>query len=153
MIRSILSQILTALVDKEILDMSFLNQRSFVKDLENHDVHALCDLLHDLVQHFDADTTIYCFVDGVSKFDVDFRGAFASLKLILGRIQGTIGDDNLKPKLKVLMTVPFRSSQRLRRTIEEESYISLSPHALGSRQLSEASVRSSTQNPWTHHHG
>ncbi|OBS19992.1 hypothetical protein FPOA_11715 [Fusarium poae] len=151
MIRSILSQILTALVDKELLDMGFLNSRSFVKDLEYHDVHTLCDLLHDLVQQFDTDTTIYCFVDGVSKFDVDFRGAFASLKLILRRIQGITRDDNLKPKLKVLMTVPFRSSQRLRRTIEDECYISLSPHALGSKQLSQASVKSTTMNMWSNY--
>ncbi|CEI41671.1 unnamed protein product [Fusarium venenatum] len=119
MIRSFLSQILTALVDKDTLAMNFSNRRSFVKDLEYNDIHALCDLIHDLVQQFDADTTIYCFVDDGSKFDVDSRGAFASLKLIFGRIQGIIGDDNLKLKLKVLMTVPFRSSQRLRRTIEE----------------------------------
>ncbi|KAF5232038.1 hypothetical protein FOXYS1_15809 [Fusarium oxysporum] len=81
MIRSILVQVLTALLDKDILDMSFLNRRSFVKDLENHDVHALCDLFHQLIQQFDADTTIYCFIDSVSKFDIDFRGTFPSLKI------------------------------------------------------------------------
>lgn len=149
MVRSILVQVLTALLDRDILDMGFLNRRSFIKDLETHDVHALCDMFHHLIQQFDADTTIYCFIDGVSKFDIDFRGAFNSLKVILERIEGIVEDDNLKPKLKVLMTVPFRSSQRLREIIGDRFHISLPPHILGSRQLSEASVQSSLRVPWT----
>ncbi|KAF4444281.1 hypothetical protein F53441_11189 [Fusarium austroafricanum] len=149
MIRSIVVQLLTALVDKDIVDIDFLNRRSYVKDLEYHDLDAFCDLLHDLVQQFDADTAIYCIVDGVSKFDLDFRGTFASLKVILKRIQGIVGDDELKPKLKVLMTVPFISSQRLRRIIADEFYMSLPSTVRGSRQLTEASIISSLQNPRT----
>ncbi|KAF4943495.1 hypothetical protein FSARC_14907 [Fusarium sarcochroum] len=149
MMRSILVQLLTALVDKDILDMSFLNRRSFVKDLESLDIHALCELFHYIIQQFDADTTIYCFVDGVSKFDIDFRGAFASLNVILERIEDISEDDKLKPKLKVLMTVPFRFSQRVRRIIRDQFDISLSPNVLGGRQLSEASIESSIRNPWT----
>ncbi|KAM0216978.1 hypothetical protein ACHAQD_007697 [Fusarium lateritium] len=149
MVRSVLVQLLTALVDKDILDMSFLNRRSFVRDLEDHDIHALCDMFHRLVQQFDAETTIYCFIDSVSKFDIDFRGTFTLLKVILERIQDIVEDDNLKPKLKVLMTVPFRSSQRLKKIIDEEFYMSLSPHVLGSRQLSEGSIESAIRNPQT----
>jgi hypothetical protein len=149
MIRSILMQIIAALVEKDILDMSFLNRRSFIRDLEDHDTHALCDLLHHLIQQFDADTTIYCFIDGVSRFDVDFRGTFGLLKVILERIEDIVEDDTLRPKLKVLMTVPFRSSHRLRRIIEDDFFISLSPHAAGNRQLSGGSVESSIRNPST----
>ncbi|WZH45692.1 pyridoxal phosphate-dependent transferase [Fusarium acuminatum] len=102
MIRSILVQIIAALVDKDLLDLSFLNRRSFIRGLENHDTYTLCHLLHDLVQQFDPDTTIYCFIDGVSRFDVDYRGTFGLLKVIIDRIEGIVEDDSLKPKLKKL---------------------------------------------------
>jgi hypothetical protein len=149
MIRSILVQIIAALVDKDLLDLSFLNRRSFIRGLENHDTYTLCHLLHDLVQQFDPDTTIYCFIDGVSRFDVDYRGTFGLLKVIIDRIEGIVEDDSLKPKLKVFMTAPIRSSHRLRSIIEDDFYISLSPHAAGGRQLSGGSVASSIRNPST----
>ncbi|KAK1985390.1 hypothetical protein LZ30DRAFT_779093 [Colletotrichum cereale] len=149
MLRSLAAQVLLALVERESLDLGFLDRRSYVRGLENHDLETLGDLLGDLVRQFDAETTIYCIVDGLSKFDVDFRGTFSELEVVMRLLQDIVKDDELRPKLKVLMTVPFRSSTRLRQTVDAEFYLALPPQISGPRGLSEGSIRSSISRPFT----
>ncbi|KAF6814688.1 hypothetical protein CSOJ01_03911 [Colletotrichum sojae] len=149
MLRSLAAQVLVALAARDTLDLDFLNSWSFVGQLEAHDVGALCELLHLLVRQFDAGESVYCFVDGVSQYDVDLGGAFPRLQEALRRLQGIVCDDELRPRFKVLMTVPYASSPRVRRLVHRDFYLSVPPLLLGSRGLSENSIRDSISRPVT----
>ena len=149
MIRSLLVQLLLALIDRESLDLEFLDKRSYVRGVESHDIQTLCDMLHKLIRQFDSETTIYCIIDGVSKYDVDLRGSYPMLRLALQSIQSIVRDDNLRPKLKVLMTIPFRASARIKQVVHSDFYLALSPRLLIPRGLSETSVMLSIQRPST----
>ncbi|KAF6822872.1 hypothetical protein CPLU01_11766 [Colletotrichum plurivorum] len=149
MLRSLAGQILAALAARDALDLDFLDHRSFVHRLEAQDIGALCELLHALVRQFDADTSVYCVVDGVSRYDVDFGGAFGMLDKAMQWLQDIVCDDELRPRFKVLMTVPFASSPRLRRLVDEEFYLSLPPLLLGPRGLSGDSLMLSVSRPST----
>ncbi|CAJ0554948.1 Ff.00g134610.m01.CDS01 [Fusarium sp. VM40] len=133
MIRSILVQIIAALVAKDIIGTGHLYRTRLVRHLENHDPGALCNLIYYLVRLLDPGETIYCFIDGVSRFDVDSNGTFGLLRKIIEHIEVIVKDCYLKPKLKVLMTAPSETSDRLSRIIEDQFYVSASPHAAGGR--------------------
>ncbi|KAH0443901.1 hypothetical protein CcaCcLH18_00727 [Colletotrichum camelliae] len=133
MLRSLIFQFLTALVERNSLDLEFLDQRNYVRGIEQHNIEMLCRLFEDVVRQFDARTTIYCIVDGVSKYDVDLRNEFFELQIVIQRLQEIVRTESLRSKFKILMTVPFRSSLRLKNILWDEHYISLPLGTLGHR--------------------
>ncbi|KAK1673700.1 hypothetical protein BDP55DRAFT_747318 [Colletotrichum godetiae] len=142
MIRSLIAQILLALIKRNSLDLGCLDRRSYVRGLEHHDLGILCDLLSDLVCQFDAETTIYV-IDGVSKFDVDHNNIFQRFEVAIRRLGDIVKDDELGPRLKILMTVPFRSSVRLKNIVDTKFQPALLQQLLAPNKLSIGSIVSS----------
>jgi len=149
LVRSVIVQVLLALGERESLSLDFVNRRSVLKRLECHDLDILCKLLHHLVHQFSAETTVYCIVDGVSKFDVDYGRAFESLGLVISCLQNIVRDDRLVPKFKVLMTVPSISSVRMRELVDGSYYVTLSSSSVIPRPLSADSICSAVAMPTT----
>ncbi|KAK7455712.1 hypothetical protein Landi51_02915 [Colletotrichum acutatum] len=89
MMRSLSLQLIVFLNQREGLSLDFLNNGDVVRDLERHDLTALCELFYDLLQQFDVDTTIYCFVDGMMHWDSGLGDVSLSVKLIQN-IQGIV---------------------------------------------------------------
>ncbi|KXH59599.1 hypothetical protein CSAL01_04355 [Colletotrichum salicis] len=149
MLRFLVAQLLLALLERNSLDLGCLDRRSHVRVLERHDLEASSDLFGDLARQFDAETTIYVIIDGVSKFDVDFRNTFQKLEMAIRWLEDIVKDDGLRPKLKILMTVPFRSSIRLRQSVDDRFRLALPLQLSAPRTLSRGSILSSILSPST----
>ncbi|KAM0257725.1 hypothetical protein ACHAQJ_004176 [Trichoderma viride] len=113
LVRSVIIQLLVTLGDRSLLDLDIVDRRSFLQKLEHHSLDEMCLLLHQLVRQFPPDTTIFLAIDGISHFDLDFRGMFNKMKTVLDCLQDMVKDDGLRPKFKVLITAPTKSSWRL----------------------------------------
>ncbi|KAK3315947.1 hypothetical protein B0H66DRAFT_604253 [Apodospora peruviana] len=136
LIRSLIIQLLAALDDQDLLTLEFLSRRSQLRELEAHSLDGLCDLLHELVRQFPAGRTVYCIIDGISYLEANSPPA--ELSRAIEALDGIVTDDELKPQFKVLMTVPGRSSLRLKRMVDESCQIALSAtRALVPRPMTE----------------
>lgn len=149
LVRSVIIQVLLALGERQSLNLDFVNRRNLVKRLESHDLDILCKLLRQLVSQFSAEMAVYCIIDGVSKFDVDYGRAFESLRVVISYLQNIVEDDRLVPKFKVLITVPSISSARLRELVDDSYYVTLSSSSVIPRLLSADSIGSAVARPTT----
>ncbi|KAK1635253.1 hypothetical protein BDP81DRAFT_395710 [Colletotrichum phormii] len=149
MLRSSIAQVLLALIERNFLDLGCLGRRGYVRGLERHDLGILCDLLSDLVCQFDAETIIYVIIDGVSKFDVDYNNIFQRLKVAIRRFGDIVKDDELRLRLKILMTVPFRSSIRSKNIVDTKFQLASLQQLLAPNKLSKGSILSSILSPST----
>ncbi|KAJ8120222.1 hypothetical protein O1611_g10421 [Lasiodiplodia mahajangana] len=107
LLQFVIIQLLAALEARNCLSLDFLFKQSQIRELKESDIHQLCRVLHELVSEFPPETTVYCIIDGIQFF---YRDAYLSdLELLVRHLEEVIADDYLKPKFKVMMTVPFRS--------------------------------------------
>jgi hypothetical protein len=149
LVRSIIIQLLLILGERGLLSLDFLNYRTYVKELECHNLSRLCEVLQDFVRQFPPDTTIFCVIDGLSNYDIDGGGVFDDLELVVRYLTTIVEDDELRPKFKVLMTVPGISTLRLKELVNESYRISLTSSSLNPRLLSQQSVEVALSRPMT----
>ncbi|BCS08794.1 hypothetical protein RIB2604_02103410 [Aspergillus luchuensis] len=109
---SIAMQLLMKLVKMNILNLGFINNRDYLRDLEQHDLNTLCDTLYSLVSQFPADTRVYCIIDSVSWFDKD--RTFAELATVMEWLQSIVEDRSLIPIFKIMLTNPMKSNRRMK---------------------------------------
>ncbi|GKZ74048.1 hypothetical protein AnigIFM50267_011287 [Aspergillus niger] len=112
LVRSIAMQLLMKLVKMNILDLNFINNRDYLRDLEVHDLNALCETLYSLVSQFPADITVYCIIDSISWFDKD--KTFMDLAAVMEWLQYIVEDRSLIPMFKILLTNPMKSTRRMK---------------------------------------
>ncbi|RYP44531.1 hypothetical protein DL768_009026 [Monosporascus sp. mg162] len=112
LVRSIAMQVLMKLVEMNILNLNFIDNRDYLMALEEHDLDSLCETLHSLVSQFPADTTVYCIIDSISCFDKD--RTFKDLEIVIKLLQRIVDDRSLIPIFKVLMTNPTQSTRRMK---------------------------------------
>ena len=84
------------------------NSEAFMRDYKSaSSIQALCYVFTRLVERLPPQTTIYCFIDGISSYERDERWArelshmMLIFRSLMGRLRG--------PYLKVLITSPTRS--------------------------------------------
>ncbi|KAL7907753.1 hypothetical protein GGI35DRAFT_481405 [Trichoderma velutinum] len=149
LVRSLIIQLLATLEDQGQLDLNILDRRSVVQEMEQHDLGALCFLLHQLVNQFPPDVTVFLIIDGVSYFDLDFGGLFSKLATVFNCFQDIVEDDTLRPKLKILMTAPTKSSYRLGQVIAQRYRLGLPLRQLNIRLFSQRRVEVMLSQPTT----
>ncbi|KAL7934058.1 hypothetical protein V8C35DRAFT_45517 [Trichoderma chlorosporum] len=113
LIRSAIIQLLITLYDRDRLDLNILDRHNFVQDLENDNLETLCIFWHWIIRNISLDTTIFLVIDGISYFDFDLHGLFKELVVCLKHLRRMVEDNTLRPKFKVLMTSPTKTSLRL----------------------------------------
>ncbi|KAI1125359.1 hypothetical protein F5Y10DRAFT_247249 [Nemania abortiva] len=150
LLQFVIIQLLAALDARNCLSLDFLYKQSQIKELKAGDIDQLCRVLHELVSEFPPETTVYCIIDGIQFF---YRDAYLSdLELLVRHLKAVMKDDYLKPKFKVLMTVPFRSPGPLKKEIGKMRSIHLtarhlSPRVLTGRGFEARLGRRSTPSP------
>lgn len=123
LLQSVIIQLLAVLDARGCLSLDFLSTRSQVKELEKGDIGQLCRVFYQLVNEFPPGTTIYCIIDGIQFFG---REPYLSdCDILVRHLRAVVEDDHLKPKFKVLMTVPFRSPGQLKKMVGEMRYTRL----------------------------
>ncbi|KAK3332797.1 hypothetical protein B0T19DRAFT_416517 [Cercophora scortea] len=134
LLRSVIVQLIAALDDEDQLSLEFL-VRSYVRDLEDHDIGRLCDLLHVIALQFLPTKTVYCIIDGIAVLDTS--ESFEGLARVLAALEGVVDDDDLRPRFKVLMTLPGKSTLRVQRALgDSDRHLTLSGRAANPKQLS-----------------
>ncbi|RAL07999.1 uncharacterized protein BO97DRAFT_446483 [Aspergillus homomorphus CBS 101889] len=150
LLRSLICQLLMILHRRDLLSMDFLNSRSFVKQLEEHELYSLCILLHQLVRQFPSETTVYCILDAVCCFDKDLYRSFQVLTTVIEYLHTIVQDDSLRARFKVLMTNADQSTRRLRQQVDVKQHITLSSQYLSALQvISDQSVAAGISRPST----
>ncbi|KAI0120131.1 hypothetical protein GGR51DRAFT_496441 [Nemania sp. FL0031] len=150
LLQFVIVQLLAALEARNCLSLDFLFKQSQIKELKESDIDQLCRVLHELISEFPPETTVYCIIDGIQFF---YRDAYLSdLELLVRHLKVVIGDDYLKAKFKVMMTVPFRSPGLLKKEVGKMRLIHLtarhlSPRALSGRGLEARLGRRSSPSP------
>ncbi|RYP23553.1 hypothetical protein DL765_001067 [Monosporascus sp. GIB2] len=112
LVRSIIMQLITKLMEMdeemESWDLDFINDRDYLKSLENHDVESLCAALHSMVSQFQPDTNVYCIIDSIAWFDSSRM--LEDLRVVIECLGEIIDHRNLRPIFKVLLTNPGTST-------------------------------------------
>lgn len=148
MLRSLAVQLMVSLNQRDRLSLDFLDDRDDVRKLEKHDPEALCQLLHNLLQEFDVDTTVYVMIDGMTQYDSGL-GDVTDSTTAIQNLQETVRDTRLRPSLKVLMTAPFRFMPPMKNVIYDGFFLELLPSTDSFRELSECAILSSISTPLT----
>jgi hypothetical protein len=108
LIRSILAQILQI---NRRYNLDFINTRSFVHDLETHNLQMLCHTFHQLIEQLPRKVTVVCILDGLSEFaSQQFSADLADVLHILNRL---VTHPALRPNFKLLGTTPFARTSLL----------------------------------------
>jgi hypothetical protein len=123
LVRSLIMQVLANLMIDDNLDLSFINDRGYLRSLEEHHLPSLCQTLHALVTQFPPETTVFCIIDGISCFDKE--RTFADLERVISYLHGIVADPKLVPNFKVLLTTPSTCSVRVRRSFEPREIVRL----------------------------
>jgi hypothetical protein len=74
MMRSLIMQVLLSLRSHRCLDLTFINNNGYLRDLMNRDWRSLAYTLCRLLQQFPSYMTVYCLIDGVSSFESTYLG-------------------------------------------------------------------------------
>ncbi len=102
LMRSILAQLLQI---NRRYNLDFINTRSFVHDLETHNLQMLCHTFHQLIEQLPRKVTVVCILDGLSEFaSQQFSADLADVLHILNRL---VTHPGLRPNFKLLGTTPF----------------------------------------------
>ncbi|PYH92170.1 hypothetical protein BO71DRAFT_400822 [Aspergillus ellipticus CBS 707.79] len=149
LVRSVIVQLLMALHQRDQLSINFIDSRTYLKRVEEHELFTLCDMLHRLVRQFPPDTTVYCIIDGVSCFDRDLHGAFQQMAIVVDWLHYIVEDDALRSRFKVLMTIPEQSTRRFRQGVDKEQRITLRSSLLSPQMISGRSVEAGISRPST----
>ncbi|TGJ67516.1 hypothetical protein EYR41_006644 [Orbilia oligospora] len=141
LVRSLIIQLLRALDQRGDPNLNFINSKRYVRRLKMHDLDTLCIAVEELINQFPIGTSIYCIIDGISVYDKDYQGLFEGMKIVLGRLQDIIQNDNLELNFKVLCTTPGRSTKRVKQLVHSECRLDLTSNNLNIGQISEYSLR------------
>lgn len=111
--RALLASMITLLVlelrQRNLLRLSFVDKRQYVRDLQYGNVACLCHTFGALLRQFPRDTPVYCILDGISSYDRPDRPSWQDdVTRILSTLVALVEDGELRPMLKVLVTCPFR---------------------------------------------
>lgn len=113
LIRSIVMQVLAKLVEMRCGSLAFIDDRGYLRQLEEHDLHSWCATLHWLLYQFPPDTRVYCIVDSISCFDVDRQ--FPQLVVVMNTLREIVDNSALRCVFKVFVTTAGSSSARFKR--------------------------------------
>lgn len=136
LVRSLVTQLVMKLVELDILSLDFINNRDYLRDLEDHDPNSLS-----------TNTTIYCVIDGISNFDKN--KLFKDLEVAISWLRHIASDKNLIPMFKVLIATPRSCSARMKRRLDASCMVALSsnnlfPTEISHRLIEAHLLRSST---------
>ncbi|CAG8955491.1 hypothetical protein HYFRA_00010358 [Hymenoscyphus fraxineus] len=154
LIRSLSMQLFIKLVELDILDLDFVNEREYFESLKEHDLSSLCETLASLISQFPPETTIFCIVDSLSCFDKD--KTFEDLQVVITWLQNIVEDQSMAPTIKVLLMTPLHSSRRLKMLSafrnDPSWHVSLSslnliPNAISNRSLETCLLQSTPSAP------
>lgn len=111
--RALLANMITLLVlelrARNLLRLSFIDKRQYVRDLQYGNVACLCHTFGALLRQFPRDTPVYCVLDGISSYDRSDRPGWKDdVARILNTLLALVEDGELRPMLKVLVTCPYR---------------------------------------------
>jgi hypothetical protein len=112
LVRSVVMQVLMKLVEMGRESLDFINNRGYLQELEDHDLHSMCATLHWLLYQFPPDTRVYCIVDSISCFDVDRQ--FRDLATVMEALKEMVDDSALGYIFKVFVTTAGSSTARYR---------------------------------------
>ncbi|RAH76602.1 hypothetical protein BO86DRAFT_249007 [Aspergillus japonicus CBS 114.51] len=149
LVRSLVCQLLLILHHRDLLSIDFINSRALLKQLEEHDLHKLCVLLHQLARQFPSDVTVYCIIDAACCFDKDLHMSFQELMTVIDYLHAIVQDDSLRAQFKVLLTSADQSTKRLRQQVDVEQHITLSSQYLSLHTISDRAVAASISRPST----
>ncbi|RVD84978.1 uncharacterized protein DFL_003313 [Arthrobotrys flagrans] len=147
LVRSLIIQLLRALDQRGDPNLDFINSKRYVRRLKKHDLDTLCVAVEELINQFPVGTNIYCIIDGISVYDKDYQGLFEGMKIVLGRLQDVIQNDNLESNFKILCTTPGRSTRRVKQLLHPECYLDLTSNNLNIGHISEHSLRTNLPPP------
>jgi hypothetical protein len=162
LVRSMILQLLMKLINMNILDLNFINDRDYVRALEEHNLESLCDTLDFLVNQFAPDTTVYCIIDSIWCFDKE--RLFRDFGFVTQHLHKLVTSKQLIPNFKVMLTNPMQSTRRIKGMSifrdDPSRIITLSPNNLipleiSSRVVEGCLLRPSTPTPpvrkWEEH--
>ncbi|KAK3955236.1 hypothetical protein QBC32DRAFT_359593 [Pseudoneurospora amorphoporcata] len=111
--RALLASMITILAlelrSRNLLRLGFIDKRQYVRDLQYGNIACLCHTFGALLRQFPRDTPVYCILDGISSYDRSDRPNWQDdVARILSTLVDLVGDGELRPMLKVLVTCPYR---------------------------------------------
>ncbi|PLB53482.1 hypothetical protein P170DRAFT_435110 [Aspergillus steynii IBT 23096] len=112
LVRLITMQLLMKLMELSRPNLDFLNQWDQVKDLEEHNLDALCELLYCLVEQFPEDVTVCLVIDSISRLDTP--RTFGDLRIVMECLHSLVDNATLYPTVKVLLTNPMHSKRTMK---------------------------------------
>lgn len=107
MIRSLVWQMVMALVRLQMLDLEFVDTRPFCEDIEQCNLKALCYVFRKLLAKLPLNIPVYCLLDDIEWHEQD--GWAEDLTTIIDKLCGCVRDQRLRPVFKLLMTSSHRS--------------------------------------------
>ncbi|KAJ8127444.1 hypothetical protein O1611_g6193 [Lasiodiplodia mahajangana] len=134
LVRPLLLQLLAKLGNKDpgmrTWNLDFINDRRFLRNLEQHSLGDLCSALHGLLYEFTPNTNVYCIVDSISCFDV--CRLLQGLGTVMEGLRNIINDTKLVPVVKVILTNPFESTRAIKNMplLKEDPSRIISDHLL-----------------------
>ena len=151
LVRSLIVQLLMKLERLKILNLDFINDRRYLRELEQRNLASLCDILWSLLYQFPADTTVYCIIDSISYFDKTLT--LKDLEIVLDWLQRIVNDSSLVPIFKVMMTNPMSSTTKMKELQNLREYptrlVNLSPNNLIPMGISNHTMESHLLRPST----
>ncbi|RYO82950.1 hypothetical protein DL762_006372 [Monosporascus cannonballus] len=146
LVRSIIMQLITKLMEidegMESWDLDFIDDRDYLKSLENHEVESLCAALHSMVSQFQPDTNVYCIIDSIACFDSSRM--LEDLRVVMECLGEIIDRRNLRPIFKVLLTNPGTSTLDIKNMPvlrnDPSRLVSLSQHNMVPMEISRQVV-------------
>ncbi|KAI1203677.1 hypothetical protein F5X97DRAFT_283815 [Nemania serpens] len=116
LVRSLILQLLMKLdardPDMRTWSLDFIDDRGFLRRLQQHSLVDLCSVLNGLLYEFTPDTYVYCIVDSISCFDI--RRLLKDLGTVMEGLRNIVNDTKLVPVVKILLTNPFESTRAIR---------------------------------------
>ncbi|KAJ0297677.1 hypothetical protein COL516b_010531 [Colletotrichum fioriniae] len=94
MLRSLIVQLLISILQQKCPELD-LSNTDYVRQLAALEMETLANLFEDLLNQFDEKDTIYCIVDGVSRFDVHAGKCAQYMWFIVQRLQSMSHSDYL----------------------------------------------------------
>ena len=105
MVRSLISQVLYFLGPKTQLGLT--PSRKFREKLESHNLRALCECFAQIVRKADADTVLFCVIDGINEFEK--HATAEDCRFVINELQDMVQEFEHGPIFKLFITSPVRS--------------------------------------------
>lgn len=112
LVRSLIMQLFTYLSNADGVDLDFICDRDYVRDIEDQHLGALCQTLRELLWQCEPGTHVYCIIDSLTLFE---RIVWTQdLKTVMRCLRDCVDNGEMPAVFKVMLTSSVLCSPELK---------------------------------------